>query len=606
MTILHMSVSASVLIALAAMIRAIAIHRLPKKTFLVLWGMALCRLLIPFDIPTPSTGHTVVGRAAEKPAEPQFTETIIANSAVRMAADSSSQQQTLRATDVVFPSISPYVLVWAAGAIAMAAFFLVTHWRCLREYKTALPVRDRFPEQWLAKHRIRRPIRIRLSDQILSPLTYGVWRPVILLPKTMDLSDQHRLAYILTHELIHIKRFDTLVKWLLSAALCVHWFNPLVWVMYVLANRDLELSCDEAVVRTFGESGKSVYARTLVSMAEAGSKFVRLHSGFSKNPLKERIVAIMKMKIKKTNLAGAILSIALVAGTGAAFAASELETRSLGVFEEVFGGEARQYAEYLNKVSEETALVRTQDYALYLDSTLFTDHHVYAVVGLEGDWPEELAIGGRIVHAGGDQTFYGLAGEVKEIKSAAGNRVRYYLYSAGITPGVPEQGMNAQAVLAAGDQFRKFNSLWEHEGALLELTVNLAGKEHLLTATVANVFTEAIVVRPDAAHYHGEYYDTIFLRPAAMKMTGTSNRKHEELWIGPPVSIAIVLTDGTRIHISNDTRGLVSDEGYPTAGSRGHNDITGEFYNYWDFRGWNLDLKKVKALVIDGVTYRVG
>src|SRR5699024_8410929 len=100
---------------------------------------------------------------------------------------------------------------------------------------------------------------------------------------TMDYTDTRRLKYVLTHELIHIKRFDMLAKYVLVAALCIHWFNPLVWVMYILANRDLELSCDEAVVKTFGENEKSSYANTLISLAESRNRWIPLYSNFSKN-----------------------------------------------------------------------------------------------------------------------------------------------------------------------------------------------------------------------------------------------------------------------------------------------------------------------------------
>lgn len=90
--------------------------------------------------------------------------------------------------------------------------------------------------------------QIRQSDRIRAPLTYGVFSPVILVPKETNWTDETQLKYILT------------------VAVCLHWFNPFVWVMYVLANRDIELSCDEMVVGIFGETMKSDYALTLTSL----------------------------------------------------------------------------------------------------------------------------------------------------------------------------------------------------------------------------------------------------------------------------------------------------------------------------------------------------
>jgi hypothetical protein len=143
---------------------------------------------------------------------------------------------------------------------------------------------------------------------------------VVLLPKSADRTDIARLRYVLAHEFTHIRRFDVLKKWMLAAALCVHWFNPLVWVMYILANRDVELSCDENVVRTSGEKTKSAYALTLIGLEEQRSGLSPLVSNFAKSAIEERIVSIMK--IRKTSLVGILLAVVLVAGTTTAFATS--------------------------------------------------------------------------------------------------------------------------------------------------------------------------------------------------------------------------------------------------------------------------------------------
>ena len=96
------------------------------------------------------------------------------------------------------------------------------------------------------------------------------------------------------HEYVHIQRWDALWKLLFALALCIHWFNPLVWLMFVLANRDLELTCDERVIRHFGAGTKQNYAHSLIRMAEQRSKFAPLYSGFSKHVAAERIESIMK------------------------------------------------------------------------------------------------------------------------------------------------------------------------------------------------------------------------------------------------------------------------------------------------------------------------
>jgi hypothetical protein len=165
---------------------------------------------------------------------------------------------------------------------------------------------------------------IRQSDRISAPLTFGISHPVILMPKATDWSDETALQYILAHEYVHIRRFDTVTKLILMVTLCVHWFNPLVWVMYVLANRDLELSCDESVIRQLGENTKSAYARTLIRMEETRSGLRPLCNSFSKNAIEERIVAIMKMK--KTSLAAMLTAAIVIVGVGTVFATSAQAT----------------------------------------------------------------------------------------------------------------------------------------------------------------------------------------------------------------------------------------------------------------------------------------
>lgn len=222
--------------------------------------------------------------------------------------------------DTMGVKMSPAMSVWMIGLLGCALFFLVTHLRCRREYQTALPLDNEFIRGWQKDHPTRRKIEIRQSDRIAAPLTYGIFHPVVLLPKQIDWTDETRLRYILTHEFIHVQRLDTLTKLVLVTALCVHWFNPFVWVMFVLANRDIELACDETVVQTFGETMKSAYALTLIGLEEKKIHLAPLVNNFSKNSIEERIVSIMK--IKKNSFTGIMLAFVLVAGTTTVFATS--------------------------------------------------------------------------------------------------------------------------------------------------------------------------------------------------------------------------------------------------------------------------------------------
>ncbi len=183
-----------------------------------------------------------------------------------------------------------------------------------------MPVRSHYVEKWLGERPLKRRISVRQSDRISAPLTYGIFRPVILLPKKMDWKNEKQLQYVLSHEYVHICRYDTATKLVAAFALCIHWFNPFVWVMYLLFNRDIELACDESVIRQFGEKSKSAYSLMLINMEAGKSGLLPFCNNFSKNAIEERITAVMK--IKKTSLLAICIAAMLIVGVTTTFATS--------------------------------------------------------------------------------------------------------------------------------------------------------------------------------------------------------------------------------------------------------------------------------------------
>ena len=318
MSLLQMSFSGAILILAIVVIRALAINRLPKKTFLALWGVALLRLLIPLSLSSMFSVYSVIGhrtsamQAVQQPPVANFIP-VTPTQAMTMLPSTAGINET-------GSSIPIWTVIWAVGALICFLFFAISYIRCRREFQTSLPVENDFVKSWLITHKIKRQIAIRQSSRICAPLTYGFLRPVILMPKGTDWNDTKSLPYVLAHEYVHIRRFDAFTKLVLVVALCIHWFNPLVWAMYILANCDIELSCDDAVVRLFGTGNKSIYARILISMEETKSGLTPLCNSFSKNAIEERVTAIMK--IKKTSLIATCVAVVLVAGVTIAFATS--------------------------------------------------------------------------------------------------------------------------------------------------------------------------------------------------------------------------------------------------------------------------------------------
>ncbi|MDE7324638.1 MAG: M56 family metallopeptidase [Lachnospiraceae bacterium] len=390
MSVLQMSISGAVLILAVVVLRALTMNRLPKDTFLILWGIVLLRLMVPLSVPSGLSvyswmeqnmdlalpvqnnaaasmkGHNeaAIDSGAPKQAPRNNTSEIFSTRSKQLQKNDENvisdintyqagkTKNTLQPTvskyqaqntdsNVIFSMIAANLIayfnitttirftVWCVGMLVCMTHFIMSYLRCRIEFQTSLPVENPFAQRWIEEHH-HRLFTIRQSDKISTPLTYGIRRPVILMPKNTDWENTLQLQYILMHEYIHICRYDALTKLVCTCALCIHWFNPLVWIMYVLFNRDVEISCDEHVVRRFGEASKSVYAKMLIQMEAQRSNvmtFLPLGSGLllkiGKNAMEERIRAIMKIKNK--SISAAVLAAVLVISVTTVFATSAEE-----------------------------------------------------------------------------------------------------------------------------------------------------------------------------------------------------------------------------------------------------------------------------------------
>ena len=333
MSFLQMSLAASVMILVILLIRTLAIHRLPKRFFLLLWVVVLLRLLVPFSLPSPTSIYSLL--PTEPLPAPDIEQELSVPSvppaaspweAFELNLPSDPPAQTVYTTQTAEPTRKPaeeektdpmpafslpskkqlLTAGWAAGAVLLALYFSISYLRAQTEFRMSLPVTHPFLEHWLACHPLRR--------------TICILHPVILLPRQNLSLPQETLDCILTHEYVHIRRFDCLLKLLLTAALCLHWLNPLVWVMYLLANRDIELCCDEVVLSRMGLEKRSVYAMTLIDLEEQKSGLSPLYNSFKHNLTEERICAIMKMK--RLSIISLFTAACLLVGVTTVFATS--------------------------------------------------------------------------------------------------------------------------------------------------------------------------------------------------------------------------------------------------------------------------------------------
>lgn len=288
MSLLQMTFSGAIIILVVILIRTLFLNRLPKSTFLVLWGIALFRLLIPYTLPSEVSIYNMIKQVDQvnTPVMEYMTDTttLPLQTAKGMAVENDNS----------FP-FSIFQIIWGIVFFICVIYFLVSYIKCHQNFAMSLPIDDNFINEWSENHKGKRALRIRQSDCISTPISYGLLHPTILLPKTFDLQNKETLECILEHELVHIQRFDIVTKRLMVLALCIHWFNPFVWAMYCLFNRDLEIACDDLSVRHLGTDKKADYAHALIALEEARSGFMPYYNAFSKNAAEERILSIMKI-----------------------------------------------------------------------------------------------------------------------------------------------------------------------------------------------------------------------------------------------------------------------------------------------------------------------
>ncbi|MDE6745960.1 MAG: M56 family metallopeptidase, partial [Oscillospiraceae bacterium] len=294
MDIIGGSLSAAAVIAVIMLMRLAMFQKLPKRVLSALWLIAAAKLLLPFGCITAAksvTSDTAVTEVASfAEAAVETVRTTAPNAVVNVAVSVPVSENSFFIAECI----------WLFGAVFVSAFFVFTHIKTRRTFSCAIPA-DYDISQLKKDFGIVRRVRLLVSDRTDTPLTYSIFAPVIILPKSMELTDEG-VRNVLCHELAHIKRFDAFFKTVIAVCAAVHWFNPMAWVMFALANRDIELACDETALRR-GKAAPEDYAMSLISVEESRCipRFP-LAGSFAGGKLEERVKGIMTKR--KSALAG--------------------------------------------------------------------------------------------------------------------------------------------------------------------------------------------------------------------------------------------------------------------------------------------------------------
>ena len=283
MNFITMSFLAGMAIVSIVILRCIAINRLPKRLFLTLWNIVLFHLLLIMSLPFEfETGQF------QKPVQELFLQF----DTVYIIEQHPKSDNMLHTIFNEYQTV--IITIWFMVAVILLSVLFCQYIAERGKLQQALPMSG-IPQidEWLRSHRIKRQIRILVSDRIMTPLTYGSIKPRIILPKSMDLQDTAQLQYVLDHEFVHIRRFDSIRKILLLLIVCFHWFNPFVWIMFYFLQRDIELYCDERVIAHKDAANRKAYATTLINASARKAGMSCLTNGFGRNAIEERVISVI-------------------------------------------------------------------------------------------------------------------------------------------------------------------------------------------------------------------------------------------------------------------------------------------------------------------------
>ena len=272
--LLNLSISASWLV-LAVLVLRLVSKRSPKWVNVLLWGIVALRLVLPFSI--ESALSLIPSAETVSPAAVQFAPAPTITSGVSIIDNAVNPSLSEHFAAVPTASVNPLYVwteiagwVWLIGLGAMLLYALVSYLRLRRRVSVSLPVQD----------------HIYLCDAISSPFILGVVKPHIYLPSGLD---EVQRQNVLAHEQAHLARRDHWWKPLGFALLAVYWFNPVLWLAYTLLCRDIELACDERVIRTMDESAVKTYSTVLLACSMPRKAVITCPLAFGEVGVKERV-----------------------------------------------------------------------------------------------------------------------------------------------------------------------------------------------------------------------------------------------------------------------------------------------------------------------------
>ena len=278
--IINMSISASYIVLAVLLLRFI-LRKAPKWITVILWGIVAIRLVSPFSIESVLSlipNSEVVSPDIMMDRTPEINTGIpIVNQVVNPIISSSFTPNPGTSANPLQLWIPTFAVMWIIGMIALLAYTVISYAKVKRKIETAVPYTD----------------NIYQSENVVSPFVLGIIKPKIYLPFGMNKKD---MEHVVSHEKSHIRRKDHLWKPLGFLLLSLHWFNPLMWLGYVLLCRDIELACDEKVIKELDHDARADYSEALLTCSVNRRMIAACPLAFGEVGVKDRIKSVLSYK----------------------------------------------------------------------------------------------------------------------------------------------------------------------------------------------------------------------------------------------------------------------------------------------------------------------
>lgn len=278
--LVNMSITAGWLV-LAVLILRLLLKSAPKWIRCILWGFVAVRLLIPIF---PTSTFSLIPSANSIPQTILMTHTPSIQTGFSLLDQAVNPFITTSLAPKVGESVNPIqilytvlLFIWILGIIAILTYALISYIRIYKKIQEGIHLEE----------------NIWLCDRISTPFVLGIFHPHIYIPTSVSAKDRN---YVIYHEKAHIKRNDHLFKLLGFLLLAIYWINPLLWVAYIFFCRDMELACDEKVLRQFGTQIKKPYSNALINCSVSSKIISACPLTFSETGVKERIKEILHYK----------------------------------------------------------------------------------------------------------------------------------------------------------------------------------------------------------------------------------------------------------------------------------------------------------------------